>query len=337
VRRNALVATLLVAAACGTARPASAPVELRLGYFPNLTHATAIAGLAHGDFAKALGPGVKLTTQTFNAGPAAVEALFSNGIDAAFVGPNPAVNAYAKSNGTAIRVIAGATSGGASLVVQPSISSPADLKGRKLASPQLGNTQDVALRTWLKANGLTSTPQGTGDVQILPQDNAQTLDAFRAGQIDGAWVPEPWATRLVRQGGGKVLVDERSLWPAGRFTTTLLVVRTAYLTAHPDVVRSLLRGEIAANAYVNEHADDARRVVNAEIAKLTGKALPDAIVSEAWSHMTFTLDPVTASLRAAAANASALGLVPRAKLDGIFDLKVLNALLTQSGLAAVPL
>jgi len=246
----------LLAAACGgggsdkeasstaTSAKSSGPVTLRLGYFPNLTHATALVGVANKIFEKDLGSSVTLKTQTFNAGPAAVEAIFGNQLDITYIGPNPAINAFQKSNGEAVRLIAGATSGGAALVVKPTISGPADLKGKKLASPQLGNTQDVALRSWLKSNGLNTTAQGGGDVSILPQENSQTLDTFKAGQIDGAWVPEPWATRLVIDGKGKVLVDEKTLWEGGKFLTTNVIVRTAFLKDHPDVVENFLTGLI---------------------------------------------------------------------------------------------
>ena len=218
------------------------PVELRLGYFPNLTHATALAGIKKGIFEDALPDNVTLTTMPFNAGPEAVEAIFSGGLDATFIGPNPAINAFSKSKGEAIRIISGATSGGAYLVVKPEITSAAQLKGKKLATPQLGNTQDVALRAWLKEQGLSTDAQGGGDVSILPQANSQTLDTFKSGDIDGAWVPEPWATRLVQEGGGKVLVDERDLWPNGQYVTTHLIVTPTFLKDHPDVVKALLAG-----------------------------------------------------------------------------------------------
>src|SRR5437899_3086070 len=219
-------------------------VTLRLGYFTNITHAPALVGLEKGIFADKLGPDVTLAPSVFNAGPAAVEAIFSGAIDATYVGPNPAINAFAKSNGQAVRIISGATSGGAFLVVKPSINSAADLKGKKIAAPQLGNTQDVALRSWLKSKGLSTTTAGGGDVNVVDQDNAQSLDTFKQGKIDGAWVPEPWASRLVIDGGGKVLVDERDLWPAGKYVTTQLVVRTAFLQQHPDVVENLIKGQV---------------------------------------------------------------------------------------------
>jgi NitT/TauT family transport system substrate-binding protein len=179
--------------------------EVRLGYFANVTHATALVGVAHGDFAKALGS-TKLTTQTYNAGPAEMTALLGGQLDAAYVGPSSALAAFAQSHGQALRIVAGATSGGAELVVRPGITSVADLKGKTLATPQKGNTQDVALRAWLKQNGLTANPDGTGEVSVDPQDNAATLDQFKAGHIDGAWLPEPWASRMVTEAGAKVLV-----------------------------------------------------------------------------------------------------------------------------------
>ena len=155
--------------------------------------------------------------------------MFADAIDITFIGPNPAINAYAKSNGEAVRVISGSTSGGAFLVVRPDINTAQDLKGKKIATPSLGNTQDVALRAWLKSNGLATDTAGGGDVSVVPQENAQTLETFIAGTIDGAWVPEPWATRLIQDGGAKVLVDERDLWPDGKYVTTHLLVATKFL------------------------------------------------------------------------------------------------------------
>ncbi len=335
---------LLAAAACGSDTKSSsaptggaeaptggaeAPTTVRLGYFANVTHATAVYGVESGVFHRALGPD-KLVVTTFNAGPAAVEALFSNALDAAYVGPNPAINAYAKSGGEAIRIISGATSGGASLVVKPSINGPADLQGKKLATPQLGNTQDVALRSWLKQNGLKTDVQGGGDVSIVPQDNAQTLETFRGGQVDGAWVPEPWATRLVQEGGGKILVDERTLWPGGQFVTTHLVVRTPFLKQHPDAVRRLLQGHVQANDYVNKNTDDAQKVVNQGIAKITGKPLADAVIKGSWPNMTFTNDPVASSLKTSATHATEVGLLDKVNLDRIYDLALLNQVLTEA-------
>jgi sulfonate transport system substrate-binding protein len=316
----------------GAATTASAEkVTLRLGYFPNITHATALVGVEKGIFADKLGPNVTLQTQTFNAGPNAIDALFAESIDATYVGPNPAINGYVKSKGEALRIISGAPSGGASVVVAPSINGPADLKGKTLATPQLGNTQDVALRAWLKKNGLNADTSGGGDVSIKPQDNAATLDAFKQGQVQGAWVPEPWATRLVQEGGGKVLVNEADLWPNGQFVTTQLVVRTAFLKDHPDAVEKLLEGQVAANDYVNKNPADAQKAANDQIEKITQKRLSDAVVAGAWKNMTFTNDPIASSLKKSADDAVSLGLLEQPDLTGIYDLTLLNQVLKAQG------
>jgi NitT/TauT family transport system substrate-binding protein len=307
-------------------------VTLRLGYFPNVTHAAAIAGVERGIFADKLGPDVDLKTSIFHAGGAATEAMFSGAIDATYIGPSPSINGFAKSKGEALRIIAGATSGGASLVVKPNINSAADLKGQKVATPQLGNTQDVAARAWLLSQGLKTDVQGGGDVKIVPQDNSQTLETFKTGQIAGAWVPEPWATRLVREGNGKVLVDERTLWPNSQFVTTQLIVSTSFLKAHPDVVERLLLGHIAATDFVNSNPAAAQDVVNAGIAKVTGQAMSVDTIKASWGSMAFTFDPLASTLHKEAADAKAVGLLDsNTKLDGIYDLSILNKLLTAAG------
>ena len=324
-----LAAVALLTAACGGSEPspsADGSTAVRLGYFPNVTHATALVGVESGIFKTALGPN-SLDVKTFNAGPAAVEALFSGALDATYIGPNPAINAHVQSRGEAIRIISGATSGGALLVVKPSINSPADLKGKKVASPQRGGTQDVALRNWLKTNNLKADLQGGGDVSIVPQENAQTLETFRSGQIDGAWVPEPWATRLVQEGGGKVLVDERSLWPDGKFVTTHLVVRTKFLQEHPDAVRRLVEGQVQANELVNSNPAEAQRLVNQAITTITGKGIPDSVLQASWRNMEFTNDPIASSLTVSAEHAHDVGLLEKVSLNGIYDLTVLNQVL----------
>lgn len=358
LRGTTVVAGLLLLAACGSSTPTSAgstgttlaaaggattaggavttaapteKVTLRLGYFPNVTHATALVGVEKGIFAEALGPNVKLETQTFNAGPAAIEALFGGALDASYIGPSPTINAYAKSKGAALRIISGATSGGASLVVKPDINSAADLKGKKLATPQLGGTQDVALRAWLKDQGLSSDTSGGGDVSIQPQDNGATLDAFKSGAIDGAWVPEPWATRLVLEGNGKTLVDERDIWPGGQFVTTHLIVSTKFLSAHPDVVKRLLDGQAKANDYVNANAADAQKAVNDQIEKITQKRMSDATLAASWKNLSFTNDPAASTLGLVAAKAEAVGLLDSVDLTGIYDLGPLNEVLKAAG------
>src|SRR5262245_8285880 len=290
-RLLAALGGLLVLACGGVTSQAGQPgasadqhVDLRLGYLVNLTHATALVGVQRGIFATDLGSNVTLKTSTFNAGPDEVTALLSGSIDAAYLGPNPAINAFTQSHGQAIRVVSGATSGGASLVVKPAITSVAQLKGKTLATPQLGNTQDVALRYWLAKNGLKTTPEGSGDVSIHPQDNSQTMQTFRQGQTDGAWVPEPWATRLVLEGGGKILVDERDLWPSRQFATTLLAVRTDFLRQHPAAVRGLLTGQVDANQLVNSQTAGAQKSADDGIGQVTGRPLAAPVVAEAWTR-----------------------------------------------------
>ena len=311
--RRRLTATLLAALLVPACGGGGGEATLRLGYFPNITHATALVGVEEGIFARNLGA-TKLDTFTFNAGPAAIEALLSGSLDAAYVGPNPAINGFVKSRGEAVRIVAGATSGGAALIVRPEIAAAGDLRGKQVASPQLGGTQDVALRTWLKSQGLATDTAGGGDVSVVPQENAQTLERFRSGELAGAWVPEPWASRLVLEGGGKVLVDERDLWPGGQYTTTVLLVRRAYLQAHPDRVEALLRGHVEATRWLADHKDAARARVNAAIEGLTGKRIGDEVIVRAFASLTFTTDPQMASLEKSAADAAGLGLL---KLDGV--------------------
>jgi len=335
----ALLVTGLGLAACGGSggdnAPAGPAAELRLGYFPNLTHATPLVGVAKGLFAKALGS-TKLSVQTFNAGPAEMEALINGDLDAAYVGPSPAINAYAKSKGQALRIVAGASSGGASLVVRPNINSAADLRGKTIASPQLGNTQDVALRTWLRSQGLTpSSATEQGDVDVAPTDNATALQLFQDGRLDGAWVPEPYASRLVLDGGGKVLVDEKSLWPGGRFVTTHLVVRTDFLTKHPQTVRALLNGQLDTNDWIAKNTDAAKTVINDELKRLTQKALKPAVLDRAFGELEITNDPLAATLRESADHAITAGLLTKVDLKGIYDLRLLNEALSARKLPAV--
>ena len=334
----AAVAALLAGCGLGSAEataPGPAPAsQLRLGYFANVTHAPALVGVSQGFFAAHLGS-TKLTTQVFNAGPAAIEALYAGAIDAAYVGPNPAINGYLRSKGKALRIVAGATSGGAQLVVRPGISSAADLRGANLASPQLGGSQDVALRSWLGAQGLKTSTSGGGDVEITPTENAQTFQLFRQGRIDGAWVPEPWASRLVLDAGAKVLVDERSLWPRGQFVTTQLIVSKTFLDQHPATVRALLQGQVEAVDWINANPTRAPGVVNAEIAKTTGKPLSQAVIARAFANIEVTVDPLAGSLRKDLANAVAAGVARDGDLVGIYDLRPLNAILDAAGRPAV--
>jgi len=313
-------------------------VTLRLGYFPNVTHSQPIVGLGRGTFADKLGSNVKVDTKTFNAGPSAIEALFAGEIDATYIGPNPAINGYVKSGGEALRIVAGATSGGALFVVRPDsgIEKPADLAGKKIASPQLGNTQDVALRAYLLANGLGARENG-GDVNVIPTANPDILTLFRKGDIDGAWVPEPWATRLVKEAGGHVFLDERDLWPNGDFVTTHLIVRTEFLEKHPDVVKNFLSAHVETTQWINDNPDEAKKLVNDGIRQVTGAALPEEVVNAAWQNLRITYDPIASSLRKSAADAFKLGFLgdKEPDLSGIYALDLLNEVLEEEGLPGV--
>jgi NitT/TauT family transport system substrate-binding protein len=359
IRSLAFVALITVAAACGSddnsddavtegtaasadsaadaASDAGDPVTLRLGYFPNVTHAPAIIGVEDEVFAGALGDDVELELATFNSGTEVIEAIFAGALDASFIGPNPAINGYARSNGDALRIVAGTTSGGASLVVREGIESPADLAGAKIATPSLGNTQDVALRAWLLEQGFETDTSGGGDVSITPQDNADTLAAFQTGELDGAWVPEPWATRLVLEGGGQVLLNEAELWPDGQFVTTHLIVATSFLEEHPDVIRDLIAGLAEAIDLANADTAAAQQTTNAGIERITTTALAEATITGAWENLEFTLDPIAASLQGSADDAVEVALLEPVDLaePGIYDLTLLNEVLAERGLPAV--
>ena len=326
----------LAISGCTTAGGAGEGVQLRLGYFPNVTHAPAIVGIEDGLFAEALGADVTLAPQAFNAGPDVIEAIFSGALDASYIGPSPAINGFTRSNGEALRIVAGTTSGGAALVVGEEIATPDDLAGTTLATPQLGNTQDVALRAWLADQGYATDLEGGGDVSIQPQDNGTALEAFTAGEIDGAWVPEPWATRMVGEGGGHVLVNEADLWPDGEFVTTHLIVATEFLEAHPDVVRDLLVGHVNAVNAVNDDPAASQETVASAIGDLTGSALPEGTLETAWESLSFTVDPIASSLQTSATNARELGLLESNDLEGIYDLALLNEVLAELGAEEVP-
>ena len=248
-------------------------------------------GIQEGFFKDALAEQELTVTPTiFNAGPDAVTALFAGSLDISYIGPNPTVNAYVESQGDAVRVISGAASGGAALVVSPDISSPEDLNGKTLATPQLGNTQDVAFRYWLKEQGLGASEDG-GEVNIAPQSNSEGLTAFTSGQIDGAWVPEPWVASYEAQ-GAKVLVDEADLWPDGKFVTTNVIVRTEFLEQYPDVVEAFLQGHVQAMDLIQKDPDQAKEDVNDNLQALTGSPIDTKILDEAWSNVEFTVDPL---------------------------------------------
>ncbi|WP_424232743.1 ABC transporter substrate-binding protein [Actinophytocola sp.] len=311
------------------AQDKGAAAELRLGYFPNVTHAPALIGLEKGLFEKELGD-TKLTRQEFNAGPNEVSALLGGSLDIGFIGSGPAINAYAKSKGEAVRLISGVTSGGAQLVVAPGITKPEDLAGKTVVTPQLGNTQDVALKKWLADNDLT------GKVEVTNMENAQTLDAFRGGQVQAAWLPEPWSSRLVLDAGATVLLDEKELWPDGRFPTTVVIVRTQFLNEHPETVRAFLRGLVSSIDFANENEADAQTAVNTQLEALTGKALKPEVIERAWSNISLTFDPIAGQFKQLAQDQVTAGIAEQAPdVAGFADLTELNAALKEAGKPAV--
>ena len=305
---------------------------LRVGYFANITHAQALVGRANGQFEKTLGPGVQIEWKAFNAGPAAIEALFANAIDMAYVGPNPTVAGYVRSQGEAVRVIAGAASGGASLVVRQSagITKASDFHGKKIATPQQGNSQDVALRAWLRANGLKPREKG-GDVEILPISNADQFTLFLKGQLDAAWAPEPWAARLVHEAGGRIFLDERDLWPDREFVITDLIVRPKFLQDHPELVRNFLRAHVEVTEWINRNPSQAKQILNQQLQKETGKALAPEVLDDAFSRMTVTCDPIRSSLLKITQQAFDEGFLGRTQpdLSGLYDLTLLNEVLRE--------
>ncbi|NUO99496.1 MAG: ABC transporter substrate-binding protein [Nonomuraea sp.] len=337
----ALALTTMAAACGGSSGPAdtsaksggAAATQVRLGFFPNITHATALIGVEKGIYAKHLGAAPK--TSTFNAGPAAIEAIFSGAIDATYIGPNPAINAWSKSKGQAIKIVAGAASGGVFLVVKPGINTVEDLKGKKIATPQLGNTQDVALRYWLTEKGLKTDTKGGGDVSIVPQENSQTIQTFATGDIDGAWVPEPFASRLIKESGGKALVDERDLWPNKQFVITHLIVRQEWAKEHPDLLKKLIEAHVEANQVIADDPAGAAQTANAALEKLTGKPLKPEVLDSAFKNITFTNDPIASSLVTSAEHATKVGLLDPVDLNGIYDLKTLNEVLAAEGRQAI--
>jgi NitT/TauT family transport system substrate-binding protein len=326
---RAIIFLLLIA---GTAGAQGAPVTVRVGYFPNVTHGQALAGRATSRFEQSLGSSARIDWQVFNGGPSVIEALFAGALDIAYVGPNPTIAGYVRSHGEALRVIAGATSGGAALVVRPAagIQKPEDFHGKKIATPQLGNTQDVALRAWLQSHNLKTQEKG-GDVQVVPIANPDQLTLFLNGQLDAAWAPEPWASRLVQEANARIFLDERDLWPNRQFVSAHLIVRTTFLHEHPDLVKKWLRANVELTDWINTNPAEAKRIVNQQIQKDTGRALAPKILDESFSRLQVTYDPIRSSLLTAAQQAFDAGFLGRQRpdLSGLYDLSLLNEVLLE--------
>ena len=334
LRTMQLLTVLLLLLATASLRAQNAPVVIRAGHFPNITHAQGVIGQATGRFDKALAPEAKVDWKLFNAGPSVIEALFSGALDLAYIGPNPAMNGYVRSQGEALRIVAGATSGGAALVVRADsgIEKPEDFRGKKIASPQLGNTQDVALRGWLNSHKLKLREKG-GDVHVIPIANPDQLTLFLKKELDAAWAPEPWASRLIHEANGRLLFDERDLWPGGQFVTTHLIVSTKFLREHRNLLKKWVRAHVELTEWINKNLPEAKQVLNREIQKETGKALPLTVLNDSFSRLQVTYDPIRTSLFTSARWAFEAGFLGRQRpdLSGIYDLSILNEVLQEKG------
>jgi len=310
---------------------------LRIGYFPILNHAQAVIGLGNGDFQKALGSSIIVKTQIFDSGPSLIEALFANQIDVAFAGPNPTINGYIVSDGKALKIISGASSGGAVFVVRndSGIESTKDFANRKFASPQLGNTQDVALRKYLFENGYKTKENG-GNVEVISAKSSDIFTLMLKKQVDGAWVPEPWGAKLVKEANARIFLDERILWPGGKFVTALIISRTNYLHDNPDIVMKLLAALVDETNWINNHNAKAMQAFNIELKKLTGHTIANEELQQAFSRIEFTYDPLKQSLFKSAKDAFEIGFLKKQpNLVGIYDLTLLNNVLNQKGLARI--
>jgi NitT/TauT family transport system substrate-binding protein len=334
MRKILMVATALaiIAAACSSSeqRAEGSGDVLRLGIFPNLTHAPGYVALEEGIFEQTL-PGVEIEVTYFNSGSDAGAAIQGGSIDATYIGPGPATALYLAPEST-VAIVSGVTSGGASFVVRTGagISSPDDLPGKKIAVPGIGNTQDVALRAWLREEGLEANDVG-GEVDVLEVDNPELLGLFEAGHLDGAWEPEPWPSLLVAEGVAEPFVDEADLWPDGQFVTTVLLANTTFMEAHPDLVRGLIEANVQAIERIEEDPDTAKASAQAGLVKAGAPSLDQAVVDEAWSKLTFTFDPIASSLAQGAVNAYSLGYLEAQPTDlaGLFRLDLLNEVLGQ--------
>lgn len=310
---------------------------LRIGYFPNINHAQAVIGLGNGDFQKALGDNVEVKTQVFNAGPSAIEALFANQVDVTYIGPNPAINGYVQSDGKALRIISGAASGGAVFVVRndAGIQTTADFANKKFGSPQLGNTQDVALRKYLLENGYKTKEDG-GNVEVLPAKNADIVTLMIKKEIDGAWVPEPWGAKLVKEANSRIFLDERELWPEGDFVTTHIIANPSYVKNNPDIIKKLLAAHVEKTEWINNNKDAAIAAFNVELEKLTGKKIAEDEFKAGFSRMTLTADPIQDSLFKSARDAYNIGFLEiDPDLSKIYDLTILDQVLRERGLEEI--
>lgn len=326
----ALSGMALIGAGCKNGGDDKKQTTVKLGYFPNITHSQALVGTSNGKFQESLGSDVKLDTKTFNAGPTEIEALFAGEIDLGYIGPSPAVNGYIKSNGESLRIISGATSGAAVLVLQKDLAEQFKkdgakaLEGKKIASPQQGNTQDISLRHYIKDNNLKN-------VEIVPIANADQLTMFSQKQLDGSWAPEPWGARLVKEADGVIAIDERTLWPNKKFCVANVIVSTKFLEEHPDLVKRFLQAHVDLTDWINENPIEAQRIVNTEIEKLTTKKIAEDVLASAWERMDVTVNPLKDTVTTFSGWAFDAGFLGDKKpdLSNLYDLNILNEITGQ--------
>jgi len=328
----------IILLSCSKSDKISEKLTIRAWHFPDLVHASAIIGKNNGVFKEALGKDVKIKWFIFNAGPSAIEALFADEIDIGYIGPNPAINGYIRSAGSALRIISGASSGGAGLVVRKNsgIKSKKDFHFKKIATPQLGNTQDVACRSWLKRAGIKISEQG-GTVKVIPLKNPDQLTLFLKQEIDAAWTKEPWVSRLIKEGNGELFLDESDIWPEGRFVTSHLIVRTKFLKKYPELVKKWVRAHVETIEWINKNSEMAKKILANSIAEITGKTLPKDIIDSAMKRVRITYDPIRDSLLKSAENAFILGFLGKSAPDltFIYDLSILNEVLKDKGIQPV--
>jgi NitT/TauT family transport system substrate-binding protein len=303
---------LIVAMSLVLAASASAETVLRVGHFPNITHAQGL--VAHnlsrqgkGWFEERLGPGTKIEWFVYNAGPSAMEAVFAQSIDLTYVGPGPALNAYTKSNGAEVRLIAGAANGGAALVVQPdqNLKTAADFRGKKIATPQLGNTQDISCRAWLIAGGLKITQLG-GDAQVIPTQNPDQLQLFQQKKVDAVWTVEPWVSRLERESGGKILVDEKDV------ATTVLVSSAKFLREQRELAKKFAEAHAALTDWMVKNPDEAQKLIKAELLAETRSDMAPDLIAQSWKRIAFTAETPRASIESFMENSLKTGFIKSA-------------------------
>jgi len=324
---------MMLALSCGKKQGKDGVLTIRAAHFPDIVHSQAMVGKARGTFEQMLGPKVKIDWKLFNAGPSAIEALFAGELDLSYIGPNPAINGYLKSKGEALRIVCGAASSGAGLVVRKDagINCMDDFHGKKIATPQLGNTQDIACRSWLKENNFVLTEKG-GDVQVIPIRNPDQLTLFLKKEIDAAWTKEPWVTRLIVEGNGKLFLGEKDLWPEGKFVTAHITVSTRFLKQHRELVKQWIEAHVETTDWINRQPAEAKEVINNEIKRIAGKALPLKVLDDAFSRTSLTYDPIKSSLLKSAERAYGAGFLGKQRPDisYIYDLSLLNEVLEET-------